>query len=203
MNHVFYKPALCGLLILAVASVSALLMRGSTGAAPTPALPAVEPVPRDPEPAPSPPAPKEEARPAPAAPPKESQAQSHNQHELLETIGALTAAHCYQTYLNLGFVADSRARGTYTPPDAARLVESILTLLDTVDRKLATLDKLDLERDDRDSLEQMRALTGLLRRQGADLQAFWQSGKEEDGVRYENGRKDAWAAISRLTGLDR
>src|SRR5689334_96592 len=59
--------------------------------------------------------------------------------QLLETIGTLTAAHCYQTYLNIGFVADGKARGSYTDDEAYRFLDLIVSLLDSVDRKLAVL----------------------------------------------------------------
>jgi len=35
------------------------------------------------------------------------------------------------------------------------------------------------------------------------LQAYWDSGKEEDGAKYDNTRKDSWAAIGKLTGIGR
>jgi len=125
------------------------------------------------------------------------------ERKLLETVGALTAAHCYQTYLNIGFIADGKAKGAYTNQDANKVLDSVLSLLSSVDRNLAAIGKIDLDKQDRDSLEQMRDLSALLRQQGKELQAYWDSGKEEDATRFDNTRKDSWAAISKLTGIGR
>ena len=119
----------------------------------------------------------------------------------METIGALTASHCYQTYLNIGLIADGKSKGNYSDKDAYKVLDSVLSLLDTVDRKLGQLAKADLEKDDRNSLEQMRKLSALLRQQGKVLQAYWDTGREDDAAKYEDIRKDSWAVISKLLGI--
>jgi hypothetical protein len=148
---------------------------------------------------------KPEETPKPAAAPNQGGAAkgATERRQLLEVLGALTASHCYQTYLNIGFIADGKANGTYTEKDAYKLLDSVLALVSSVDRKLAALDRIDLDKEDRASLEQMRTLSILLRKQAKDLQTFWDTGKEEDAARYESVRKDSWAALSRLTGVGR
>ncbi|TMQ30046.1 MAG: hypothetical protein E6K70_24810 [Planctomycetota bacterium] len=76
----------------------------------------------------------EPARSEPVSTAAEPPASEHSQ--LLETIGTLTSAHYYQTYLNIGLIADGKARGTYTEADAVKVLESVLSLLKSVDRKL-------------------------------------------------------------------
>jgi hypothetical protein len=150
--------------------------------------------------------PAEPARPAEASKAVESgkpAEQPKDRRALLETVGALTASHCYQTYLNIGLVADAKARGTYSEKDAYKILESVLSLLDTVDRKLADLTKFDLDGRDRESLEQMRKLSRLLHDQGKALETSWDTGRPEDTGKYENVRKDSWAAISKLLGLEK
>ena len=90
-----------------------------------------------------------------------------------------------------------------TAPGAEQRAEFLKALLDSVDRKLAALDNLDLDKQDRSSLDQMRVISTLLHQQGQELQAFWDSGADENAARYEDVRKDSWAAISRLTGIGR
>jgi hypothetical protein len=141
----------------------------------------------------------------PAAPAKteENPKSAQERRQLLETVGTLTAAHCYQTYLNIGFIADGKAKGAYIDRDANKVLDSVLSLLSSVDRNLGALGKLDLDKQDRESLEQMRDLSALLRQQGKELQAYWDSGKDEDAAKYDNTRKDSWAAIAKLTGIGR
>jgi hypothetical protein len=126
-----------------------------------------------------------------------------DRRQLLESVGALTSASCYQTYLNIGFIADGKAKGAYSEKDAARILDSVLSLLGSIDRNLAAIGKLELDKQDRESLDQMRDLSDLLRQQGKELKAYWDSGKEEDGARYDNARKDSWAAIGKVTGIGR
>ena len=120
---------------------------------------------------------------------------------LLQTIGALTAAHYFQTYLNIGFIADGKGHGIYSEKDARRVLQSVLTLLDSVDRRLETLNHVNLNKDDRESLEQMRAISALLRQQAKELQNYWERGQDEDLNRYESIRKNSYAAISKLLGI--
>jgi hypothetical protein len=128
---------------------------------------------------------------------------AQERRQLLEAVGALTAANCYQTYLNIGFIADGKAKGAYIDRDANKVLDSVLSLLNSVERNLAALGKMDLDKQDRESLEQMRDLSALLRVQGKELQAYWDSGKDEDAAKYDNTRKDSWAAIGKLTGIGR
>jgi hypothetical protein len=195
MSQMVWKSGFAGLVAICVL-VSALARRGKTeqqtpeeaNAAPQPEAAAAAP-----EPAPAPAKPDEAPASAPAA-------KATDRQQLLETIGALTAAHAFQTYLNLGLIADGKAKGTYSDRDARKLLDSVMDLQNAVDKKLAAVAKIDLDKEDRASLEDMRTVSDLLWKQRKELEAFWESGKPEDQDRYENVRKDSWAALSRLTG---
>ena len=163
-----------------------------------------------PRPAPVAPAPAAEptepvaepARPEPADGAKPAAARSTAERDqLLETIGSLTSAHYFQTYLNIGFVADGKSAGTYTEKDARRVLDSILSLVNSLDKKLEGLEKVELSKEDRDRLEQLRAVSALLRQQGKELQLFWETGKTDNAERYEALRKNAWVTISKLMGI--
>jgi hypothetical protein len=149
--------------------------------------------------------PKAVETPKPALAPKQGDAAKElpERRQLLEILGALTASHSYQTYLNIGLIADGKAKGTYTEKDAYKLLDSVLALVSSVDRKLAALDRIDLDKEDRASLDQMRNLSLLLRKQAKELQIFWDTGREEDAAQYENVRKDTWATLSKLMGIGR
>ena len=121
--------------------------------------------------------------------------------QLLETVGCLTAAHYFQAYLNIGFIAEGKAKGTYTDTDARKVLDSVLSLLNSTDAKLEALGKVDLDKDDRERLEQLRAASALLRQQGKELQAYWETGKDENAAKYESLRKNAWATIGKLMGI--
>ena len=86
----------------------------------------------------------------------------------MATLGSLTAVHLYQTYLNLGFLADGVEYDAYSDGDAKELLASIADMIDGVDRQLE-----DLARDsgprDQQKLTQVRGLIALLRIQAAEL----------------------------------
>jgi len=121
--------------------------------------------------------------------------------QFLETIGTLTSAHYFQTYLNIGFIADGKAKGTYTDKDARKVLDSVLSVLTSADRRLEALDKVELGKDDREKLEQLRAVSALLRQQGKELNNYWDTGKEDQAAKYETLRKNAWVTISSLMGF--
>lgn len=124
---------------------------------------------------------------------------------LLPTVAALASAHCYQTYLNLGFIADGKEQQTYSEKDARKLLDSVLSTLNSIDRSMESLDKIAMDDDERDSLEQVRAAWALLRLQGKQLRVVWDGGKDrdEDLRNYETLRRNSWATISKLMGLAR
>src|ERR1700756_5500428 len=42
----------------------------------------------------------------------------------LQAVGTLAGAHYFQTYLNIGFIADGKDKGTYTHEDASKVLHS-------------------------------------------------------------------------------
>lgn len=125
-----------------------------------------------------------------------------DQQLLLETLGSLAASHLYQSYLNIGFIADGKAEGTYEEKDIQQILSSILTLMEALDKKLDQVGKLELSKDDRDGIDQIRKLSGQLRQQADELQAFWKTGDKARADKYEKTRKEAWQGISKLLGLE-
>jgi cob(I)alamin adenosyltransferase len=204
MNDTVRKWVPLAILILVLVTASGMLLRGNTGSDKKETAQVQESDKQSPKAVETPrPGDRPLTDRTAAASPGEDPRSADERSQLLETVGSLTAALCYQTYLNIGLLADGRAKGTYTDKDAAKVLDSILSFLDRIDRKLAALEKMDLDRVDRESLEQMRTLSDLLHQQGRELQSFWETGKDEDAARYENTRKDSWAAISRLLGIGR
>src|SRR5947209_17364140 len=115
------------------------------------------------------PAPAQPAAPGPDAARRLDPAEARAQ--LLRAVGALATSHLYQAYLNIGFLADGRAAGTYADRDARHLLETVLPLLENVDRELEMVGRLDLDEDDRRNLTRLHELSSLLRQQGQELRA--------------------------------
>src|SRR5262249_32377339 len=96
-----------------------------------------------------------------------------------------------------------RAEGVYQEKDIQQILNSVLSLMDTLDKQMDKVSKLDLNKEDRDGVAQIRKLSGMLRQQADELQAFWKTGDKERGAKYEKLRKDAWEGISKMLGLDK
>jgi coenzyme F420-reducing hydrogenase alpha subunit len=120
---------------------------------------------------------------------------------LLQTIGALAGTHLYQTYLNIGLIADAKAENSYDEKQAKELLASVLKMTELVDKQLDKVDKLELSKEDRQALEVLRKIQKKLKDQADELQAFWKTGDKEHGEKYEAIRKEAWQAIRTLLAL--
>ena len=91
----------------------------------------------------------------------------------------------------------------YADRDARKVLDSVLSLLNSTERKLEALGQIELSRGDRARLEELQAVSALLRQQGKELQAYWDAGKEENANRYESLRQNAWATILKLIGSEK
>src|SRR5438128_871744 len=63
---------------------------------------------------------------------------------LLQTVGLLSSAQVYQAYLNVGFVADGRATGTYDDKTSQEIIDSVLKLLTAAGKQLDKIGKFEL-----------------------------------------------------------
>src|SRR5262245_49106292 len=99
------------------------------------------------------PTPTRDARPLPPAPPIKPTPEpppeaSKSADRLVEALGGLTAAHLYQAHLNIGLLADSVESRVYTLAEAKKLLETLTSLLDTVDRQLTRVGEQELKPED-------------------------------------------------------
>jgi hypothetical protein len=138
---------------------------------------------------------------APLAEPVKSADTSRQTDRLLEALGGLTAAHLYQTYLNIGLLADNTESDVYTIAEAKKLLETLTGLLDTVDRQLAKVAEQELRPEDRKALARCRPLVVLLGTQAAELNAYWDTGDKEHTRKFHQAREEAWAGIRELLGF--
>ena len=121
---------------------------------------------------------------------------------LTETLGLIASLQLYQTYLNIGLLADAKAEGLYSVEDVAQLLGSAAGPLDKVDKQLEKVAKLKLTKEDSDAIARLRKIAGLLREQSKELAALWGSGKEENGKKYETARQSAWKELAALLELE-
>jgi len=123
--------------------------------------------------------------------------------QLTETVGLLSGLYLYQTYLNVGLLADGKAERLYDEKAARAVLKSVLTPLDAVHNQLSRIGAMAETAADRDAAARLLHVVGLLRRQGQELVTFWDTGRAADGARYEATRQEAWRQLSVLLKLDK
>jgi hypothetical protein len=120
---------------------------------------------------------------------------------LLEAVGGLSVAHLYQSYLNIGLLADAVESETYSDKEAMPFLQKIQELLAGVDKHLDRINKIKLEADDHKALQRLRTISGHLQRQTASLLAYWKAGDEATATRYHEARNQAWGQLKEMLGL--
>ncbi len=121
---------------------------------------------------------------------------------LTEALGLVSGLQLYQTYLNIGLLADVRAEGLYEAGELSQLLGTVVTPLEQVDKQLGRVAAIKgLSKDDVAALARMRKIVGQLQAQGKSLQTFWDTGVQDHGKRYEIARQAAWKELDDLLGL--
>lgn len=154
---------------------------------------------RAPAPASAPPPPDAiSAAPTPAPHPTQPAAAPN---ECLEALGSLSVAHLYQTHLNLGLLADGVESGAYTIAEAEESLKPVVDLMTQVDARLAKIAKSELPADDRRALEQVQAVSALMRLQADALRAYWAKSETQRAEDFQAARKASWDGLAKVMGI--
>src|SRR5262249_5340494 len=127
---------------------------------------------------------------------------------LLEPLGGLAGTHLYQSYLNIGFLADATEGDVYTTAEAKKLLATVMGMMDKVDEQLGKLAGAGLAEEDQKRLARTRELSTLLRTQAKELRAYWDTPdkdkiiKADHEKKYHKAREDAWSGIRDLLGIE-
>ena len=130
-----------------------------------------------------------------------AKAASNRNGRLLESVGSLCAVQLYQSYLNVGLLADAVEHDTYTKADAGQILSTIVTLSQTVDGQLQKLAETGLDTDDSTALDRVRKASALVRTQAMHLQTFWNSGEKNHIDDYQRVRRQCWQELRSILGL--
>ena len=120
---------------------------------------------------------------------------------VIETLGNLTASHLYQTYLNVGLLADAVEGEVYEVADATKMLATIEGLTAAVAAQLAQLARQDVEGEDSKLVEQARQITVLLQTQEKELKSYWQTSDKAHAARFHKARQEAWTGIKSLLNI--
>ena len=118
-----------------------------------------------------------------------------------EAIGALATAQLYQTYLNIGLLADSVEGEVYEKEEARRLLDTVAGLMTAVDQQLDRVSRQALKGDEKKAVEQARQVAASLRTQTRELTAYWDKGEKDNVTRFHQARQDSWTGIKSLLNI--
>jgi hypothetical protein len=135
---------------------------------------------------------------APPASPAKLDPATAQKEVFLEALGSLSAAHLFQTYLNIGLLADGVESEAYTPAQAEETLLSINEMMDQAETQLEKLTKLGLDAEDNAALEQIRTVAALLRLQSKCLKDYWRSGDMSQAKQYHEARQAAWKGLTKV-----
>ncbi|MSQ94981.1 MAG: hypothetical protein EXR98_10560 [Gemmataceae bacterium] len=120
----------------------------------------------------------------------------------LEALGSLTAAHLYQTFLNIGLLADAVENDQMEIAEAEKTLANLTRFMTLVETQLDQVASTDLDPSDRKALDSIRKHTESLRAQAAALREYWTTGDLDDAVAFHDARTQAWSGISAMLGLE-
>lgn len=152
----------------------------------------------------------------PKSPPRRGQAmpitaapglETAERERFLQVIGNLTGAQLYQSYLNIGFLADGVNAQTYQKEDTLKLLEAVNTALANMDRQMVNLAQASITAEDKKQLARIQQAIALLQTQSHELQSLCQTPdpaplKPEQLASYQKARREAWRNLAELLSLE-
>jgi hypothetical protein len=123
------------------------------------------------------------------------------EEKLFYGMGHFGAAFLYQSYLNIGMVADAWTHNIYTPADSKTFLNGDLSFLETSRKLLQELSEFSITKEDRATFLEMIAIIENLKGEADNMLKYIAGRDQKDLDRYDHFRTQAWAQISKLMGI--
>ncbi|MFA5520035.1 MAG: hypothetical protein WDA74_12335 [Spirochaetota bacterium] len=121
----------------------------------------------------------------------------------LEVIGAATASNLYLGYLAIGIIADSQTKEVYDGEKTVVFIDSISAQMNVQREYLQKfLASKEVPEADLAIVKKMVECFSLLVEEGNYLADYVKTGNKNSLSSYDGKRKQAWALISDILGLD-
>lgn len=121
----------------------------------------------------------------------------------LEVIGVATASNLYLGYLAIGIIADSQTKEVYDGEKTAVFIDSISAQMNVQREYLQKfLASKEVPEADLAIVKKMVECFSLLVEEGNYLADYVKTGNKNSLSSYDGKRKQAWALISDILGLD-
>jgi hypothetical protein len=120
---------------------------------------------------------------------------------LLENVGSVSAIQLYQSYLNVGLLADAVKNQSYTREEATEILHTILPLMQTVDAQTKGLEDIGLDEEEVAAVKQLRKISRLIKSQADHLQNHWRTGDKSSLDEFQRVRGQSWLELRLILGL--
>src|ERR1043165_3071665 len=105
-----------------------------------------------------------------SGPGSEDKSQKLQRERLLESVGSISSIYLYQSYINIGLLADAAKNETYAKEQSTAVLSTIVSLVQTVDSQMQKLENVGLDAEEVDAVKQVRKISDLLISQANHLQ---------------------------------
>jgi hypothetical protein len=119
-----------------------------------------------------------------------------------QLIGILTASYLYQSYLNIGYLADATSGGVYSEDEAIEQVDGLIGVIGGVRDELQAYSKYMQSESDLLYVENLVKIADILLQEAGALQRYYQTGDEDYARDYLEFNDVAQRAISQLLGIE-
>ncbi|MCF7797680.1 MAG: hypothetical protein K9N11_06160 [Lentisphaeria bacterium] len=140
------------------------------------------------------------------APPQVVNAQSFPQPAAADTlslkmVGVLAASYLYQSYLNIGYLADLNAVDAYSFTELDENLDAVMQIIGGVRDELRVYSTVLPLKTDSLYVDILVQASDLLLQEAAALQKYMQTGNEQDAAVYLQLNGDARKLLESLLGL--
>lgn len=119
----------------------------------------------------------------------------------LKMVGVLAASYLYQSYLNIGYLADLNAVDAYPFTELDENLNAVMQIIGGVRDELRVYSTTLPLRSDSMYVDVLVQASDLLLQEAAALQKYMQTGKEQDAAVYLHLNGQARTLLENLLGL--
>ncbi len=119
-----------------------------------------------------------------------------------QMIGVLSASYLYQSYLNIGYLADATEGAVYSEEEALTQVDGLLNVIGGVRDELLAYSRQVESESDRLYLENLVKVADLLIQEASALLRYYESNDQEYAKQYMEFNAMAQKAIGQLLGVE-
>ena len=125
-------------------------------------------------------------------------------YDVLEAVGASFGLALYNSHIVTGITADAYSKDVYSAADAKAIVDEQLGGLDMLDGYADKLLSSSLVTDsDKDSVRKIKACIVKIKAMITSFETYLDSPTDDNADKFQQQRKDSYASLSDLLGLDK